>query len=127
MQSCTVGDKVLFYHSCCKPPGVVGLATVCREAYPDYTCWDAKHSAYDPKSTEAKPRWTMVDIQFVRKLKRLISLDELKQHKDGALKDLALFKTSRLSVQPVSADEYDFIVGLENVTEGEKKVNGDEK
>src|SRR5690348_14287413 len=68
------GDLNLFYHSSTIPPGVAGLARVCREAYPDFTAWDKKSDFFDPRSTPEKPLWMMVDVEFVKKFPRLISL-----------------------------------------------------
>ncbi|CAB4410995.1 unnamed protein product [Rhizophagus irregularis] len=84
-----VKDKVLFYHSNCKTPGLAGLAEIVKEAYPDYTAFDESHPYYDPKSNKDNPRWFMVDIKFVRKFKRLITLKELQAHKDK-LMDMVL-------------------------------------
>jgi predicted RNA-binding protein with PUA-like domain len=105
-----VGDKVLYYHSRLRPPGVVGLAEVVKEAYPDHTSWDSDSNYFDPKSTPEEPRWFMVDIAFVRKLDRMVSIDELKEYPE--LKDMVLLNRSRLSVQPVTPEEYEFIVAL---------------
>lgn len=104
------GDKVLFYHSNAKPPGVAGLAVVVKEGYPDHTSWDEGCKYYDPKSSPENPRWFMVDIQFKKEFKRIISLDELRQVPD--LKDMVLLNRSRLSVQPVAKEEYDIICAL---------------
>ena len=105
------GDQVLFYHSSCKVPGVAGIATVCKEAYPDHTSWDPKSSYYDPKSTPDNPRWFMVDIKFSKKFKRVIPLKELKEHDE--LSELKLLqKGCRLSIMPVSKEEFDFINSL---------------
>ncbi|KAJ2779000.1 hypothetical protein H4R18_004274 [Coemansia javaensis] len=105
-----VGDQVLFYHSNCKAPGIAGLATVVRSGYPDHTAFDPAHPYFDPKSDCASPKWFMVDVRFVRKFPRVISLAELKQH--DQLRDMALVKRGRLSVQPVRKAEYDFILSL---------------
>ncbi len=104
----TVGDRVLFYHSNAKPPGVVGIAEVVREAYPDHTQFDPDDGHFDPKSDPDDPRWVMVDISFVEKLPRLVGLPELKEYPE--LADMVLLNRSRLSVQPVSRDHFDFIV-----------------
>ncbi|MGI9518096.1 MAG: EVE domain-containing protein [Pirellulaceae bacterium] len=105
------GDLVLFYHSNAKPPCVAGVAKVVKESYPDHTAQDPKSKYHDPKATEDNPRWFMVDIQLVKKFKRCIPLDELKEIK--ALKDMRLLqKGSRLSVQPVSKKEYETILKL---------------
>jgi predicted RNA-binding protein with PUA-like domain len=105
-----VGDMVLFYHSQLRPPGVAGLAQVVRESYPDHTAWDPDSKYFDPKSNPEEPRWFMVDIGFVRKFDRLITIDELKEYPE--LSDMVLLNRSRLSVQPVTKDEFDFVVGL---------------
>ncbi len=107
-----VGDQVFFYHSNCKEPGIVGLAEVVREGYPDHTAFDPEAKYYDPKSDPDKPRWYMVDLKFKRRLKRTISLQELKARPE--LADMPLVrKGNRLSVMPVSAADWDFILGLE--------------
>ncbi|KAJ1778731.1 hypothetical protein LPJ54_001481, partial [Coemansia sp. RSA 1824] len=84
------GDKVLFYHSNCKVPGIAGLAIVTKEGYPDYTAFDAKHPYYDPKSSTDAPKWFMVDVKFERKFDRILPLAEIKQH--NLLKEMALVK-----------------------------------
>ncbi len=107
------GDQVFFYHSNCDQPGIVGIAEVLKEGYPDHTAFDPESKYYDPKSTPENPRWFMVDVKFVRRLKRTISLQELKTHAE-ALPDLPLLKKgSRLSVMPVSEEEWEYILGLE--------------
>lgn len=105
-----VGDRVLYYHSQLRPPGVVGVAEVVKEAYPDHTAWDPDSHYFDPKSTPEEPRWFMVDIRFVHKFPRMVSIDELKEYPE--LSDMVLLNRSRLSVQPVTPDQYDFVVGL---------------
>jgi predicted RNA-binding protein with PUA-like domain len=106
-----VGDAVLFYHSNAKPPGVAGIAKVVKESYPDFTAFDRKSKYFDPKSKQESPRWFMVDIKLVKKFKRVLPLDELKQIK--ALDGMVLLqKGSRLSVQPVSKKHFDTITEL---------------
>ena len=105
-----IGDRVLFYHSNANPPGVAGIAEVCKESYPDHTQFDAENKYYDPKATEDVPRWFMVDIEFVEKFEREVSLPEIKD--TPALKDMVLVNRSRLSVQPVKKAEYDRIVKM---------------
>lgn len=106
------GDQVFFYHSNCDEPGIVGIAEICREAYPDFTAFDPEHKYFDPKSHPDKPSWFMVDVRFVRKLKRTISLKELKDH--PALTGLTLLrKGNRLSIMPISAEEWSYITALE--------------
>jgi predicted RNA-binding protein with PUA-like domain len=107
------GDLVLFYHSNCKEPGVVGIAEIVSGAYPDHTAFDANEKYFDPKSDPENPRWLMVDIRFVRKIRRLISLSELKTHADQ-LENFALVRRgNRLSIMPVSREHWDFILSLE--------------
>jgi len=106
------GDLVFFYHSNCKQPGIVGIAKVVKAGYPDHTAFDPETKYYDPKSNPDKPRWYMVDIQHKRKLKRTITLQELKQH--SQLDGMALLrKGNRLSVMPVEKKQWDYILGLE--------------
>jgi predicted RNA-binding protein with PUA-like domain len=107
-----VGDEVLFYHSNCKVPGVVGIARIVRAGYPDDTAFNPLSKYHDPKSTADRPIWYRVDVALVRKLTRTIGLSELKDFPE--LSELALVRRgNRLSVMPVSADEFAFIVGLE--------------
>lgn len=108
----TVGDRVLFYHSNASPPGVVGIAEVASEPYPDHTQFDPKSKYFDESSDPDDPRWLMVDMKFVAKLPRLVGLPELRQH--DALQDMVLLNRSRLSVQPVTDDQFDYIVDLAN-------------
>ncbi|ORC85511.1 thymocyte nuclear protein 1 [Trypanosoma theileri] len=110
MKLMNVGDRVLFYHSNAKPPGVVGLASVVRKAYPDHTALDATSEYYDAKATEAKNPWEMVDVQFEEKFSSLVSLEQLKEEKK--LSSMLLFTRTRLSVQPVTKSEYEHIVSL---------------
>jgi len=107
------GDLVLFYHSNCKEPGVVGIAEIVSGAYPDHTAFDANEKYFDPKSDPENPRWLMVDIRFVRKTRRLISLSELKTHADQ-LENFALVRRgNRLSIMPVTREHWDFVLSLE--------------
>ena len=107
-----IGDEVFFYHSSCKEPGVVGIAKVASQPYPDPTQFDPKAKYFDPKSTEEDPRWILVDVAFVRKTKRPIPLKELKQH--PALSDFRLNKRgNRLSIFPVDKKHWDVVLSLE--------------
>jgi predicted RNA-binding protein with PUA-like domain len=108
-----LGDRVFFYHSSCPEPGVVGIARVSREAYPDPTATDPNDPHYDPKSDPDDPRWFMVDITLVRKFKRKVTLKTLREYAGNELADLALLRRgNRLSVMPVSAAAWEFIVSL---------------
>lgn len=99
-----VGDEVLFYHSSTKVPGVVGVARVASEPYPDPTQFDAKSDYYDPKATEDEPRWYLVDIEPVERLPRLVSLEEMKA--DPELEGMTLLRRgNRLSVMPVEPEQ----------------------
>jgi predicted RNA-binding protein with PUA-like domain len=104
------GDRVLFYHSSAKPTAVVGVAEVAREAYPDTTALDKKDPHFDPKSKADDPTWFMVDIKAVEAFKRPVSLDEIKKVKE--LSKMALIRLGRLSVQPVTPEEFDTITRL---------------
>ncbi|MFQ5508875.1 MAG: EVE domain-containing protein [Leptospirillia bacterium] len=106
-----VGDQVLFYHSNTKPPGVVGIAEIAREGYPDHTAFDPAEHYYDPKSDPDNPRWFMVDVRFIRKFPRKVSLDELKVT-PGLEAMKVIQRGQRLSVQPVTRNEWDIIVQL---------------
>ena len=106
------GDLVFFYHSNCKEPGIVGIMQVVKEGYPDFTAWNPESKYYDPKSTAEKPRWFMVDVRFKRKLKRNISLNELKEM--PALENMPLVRRgNRLSIMPVSKHEWEKILAEE--------------
>ena len=105
------GDQIFFYHSNCDVPGIVGIAKVVREGYPDHTAFDPEAKYYDPKSVEDNPRWFMVDVAFVKKFKRTISLAELKA--DSKLEDMPLVrKGNRLSIMPVSEAQWQYILSL---------------
>lgn len=107
-----IGDQVFFYHSNCDEPGIVGIMQVVREAYPDFTAFDPNDKHFDPKSNPDKPTWFMVDVQFSQKLSRTITLKELKLQ--SQLSDLALLRRgNRLSIMPISAEHWDFILSLE--------------
>ena len=106
-----IGDKVLFYHSNAKPAGVAGIAQVCSEPDPDPTQFDKKDSHYDPKSDPETPRWILVDVCFEAKLKRIVSLHELKEN--SFFDDMLVIKRGmRLSIQPVEKKHFDRIVQL---------------
>jgi predicted RNA-binding protein with PUA-like domain len=105
-----LGDRVFYYHSMSGEPGIVGIAEVAREAYPDDTAFDPKHEGFDPKSDPKSPSWFMVDLRAVERLPRTVTLAELKAQ--PALKAMALLRIGRLSVSPVSADEWDVIMRL---------------
>jgi predicted RNA-binding protein with PUA-like domain len=106
------GDKAFFYHSACEEPGIVGIMKIAGKAYPDPTAFDPEDKHFDPKSDQENPRWFLVDVEFVRKLKRTISLRELKEH--DALADMVLLRRgNRLSIMPVSESDWNTILALE--------------
>ena len=107
------GDLVFFYHSNCDEPGIVGIMKVVREGYPAHTAFDPESKYYDPKSDSDQPRWYMVDVQYQRKLARVITLAELKGYK--TMEDCPLVrKGNRLSIMPISKKQWDFVLGLED-------------
>jgi predicted RNA-binding protein with PUA-like domain len=108
------GDLAFFYHSSCAVPGIAGIVAITRGGYPDVTAFDAKHHHYDADSKQDAPRWFVVDVKLVRKLQRVITLDELRAHAGSALKDFVLLRRgNRLSVIPVTNKDWDFILTLE--------------
>ncbi|MGH8061287.1 MAG: EVE domain-containing protein [Pseudoxanthomonas sp.] len=114
MRQMQVGDGVLFYHSSCAVPAIVGIAKVASVPYPDPTQFDPKSDYFDAKSTREEPRWSLVDVAFERKLKRAIPLEEVKQHTDALGEGFALTQRgSRLSVSPVSAAQWKLLLSLE--------------
>ena len=106
------GDEALFYHSNSKEPGIVGIIRIVKAAYPDHTAFDPESKYYDPKSDPENPRWLMVDVQLVRKFKRVITLQELKTYPNLA-DMLILRRGNRLSVTPISKKHWDYILKLE--------------
>lgn len=111
MRAMELGDLALFYHSSVQPPGVVGLMRVCKKAYPDPTQFDPKSDYYDEKSPKDAPRWDRVEVEFVEKLPRLVTLDELKA--DAKLVDMLVVRRGmRLSVQPVEARHFKRVLAL---------------
>ena len=108
-----VGDLAFFYHSNCAEPGIVGICSVAAAAHVDASQFDPGSDYYDPASSRDDPRWLCVDVGFKRKLKRTITLAELQQHAD-ALGDFALTRRgNRLSVLPVTKEQWDYILALE--------------
>jgi predicted RNA-binding protein with PUA-like domain len=105
------GDKVLFYHSACKQPAVVGTAIVSRGGYPDHFQHDKRSKYYDAKSDPDNPRWYMVDVKLEQKFDQPIALTTLREK--ASLKEMVLLqKGSRLSVQPVKKKEFETILKM---------------
>jgi predicted RNA-binding protein with PUA-like domain len=108
------GDEAFLYHSSCDVPGIVGIVKIVRAGYPDPTAFERGHHHYDPDSDPDAPRWFMVDVKLVRKLERSITLEALRAHAQGKLRDLQLLKRgNRLSVLPVSTRSWNFILSIE--------------
>jgi len=111
MRAMKTGDRVFFYHSQMKPPGIAGVAEVVEEAYPDHTAWEVGSKYFDPKSTAEAPRWDMVDLAPVQAFEELVSLVELKAN--PALEGMAVTqKGQRVSVLPVTEAEYEEVVRM---------------
>jgi predicted RNA-binding protein with PUA-like domain len=108
------GDQALLYHSSADETGVAGVVQVVRTAYPDPTQFDRKSDHHDPGSDPDNPRWFVVDVQLKRRLKRIITLDELRAHESRELNGMLLLKRgNRLSITPISAAHWQFILSLE--------------
>ncbi len=106
------GDKAFFYHSSCEVPAVVGIMKIASQAYPDPTQFDRRSKYFDPKSTEENPRWYLVDVAFERKLKRPITLKEIKN--EPSLEGFTLTRRgNRLSVFPVSKEHWRAVLAME--------------
>jgi len=104
-----INDKVLFYHSNCKVPGIVGIAQVVKAGYPDSSAWDAKSPYFDAKSTKDKPRWYRVDVRFEKKFDRIIRLQEIKQN--PVLQGMQIAKKgNRLSITPLTKAEWNEVI-----------------
>lgn len=104
-------DKVVFYHSNCEPPAAVGTCEVVKEGYPDFTAFDPDNKHYDPKSLTSSPTWFMVDIKFISRFSKNVSLEEMR--KNPKLSNMKLLQRgNRLSVMPLSKDEFNEIVKM---------------
>ncbi len=112
MRSMQLGDKGFFYHSG-KNPEITGVVEIVREAYPDFTAWDEQNNHFDPRSTEQKPLWFMVDVRFVQSFDPPLLRADLRLEPELAHMEL-MKKGSRLSVQPVSAEAFAHIIAIAN-------------
>ncbi len=105
------GDLIFFYHSNCKPPGIVGIAEVAKTSYPDHTAFDPESKYYDPKSDPDKPRWFMVNVKYKKKFKNMISLQTLREN--PLIENMVLLRPgNRLSITPVSETEWKTILAM---------------
>lgn len=106
-----IGDKVFFYHSNCKVPGIVGIAEIVNEKYPDYTAFDPESKYYDPKSNSENPRWFMRDVRFIKKFSEVVAISELRAN--PKLTSMIILKTgNRLSITPVTKKEWDAVLAM---------------
>ena len=103
-----VGDEVLFYHSLANPPGIAGIAVVMRDGYPDHFAFNPDSKYYVPKSDPQSPVWYMVDVKLSFKLREILPLAVLKETK-GLEKMVVTQKGSRLSIQPVTVEEWKIV------------------
>ncbi len=106
------GDLAFFYHSSCEIPGIFGVARIVKEGYPDPTAFDPTHDHHDPKSDPTTPTWYMVDVEFVEKFARPVTLDKLKANADK-LDDMQILRRgNRLSITPVTTMQWQKIIKL---------------
>jgi predicted RNA-binding protein with PUA-like domain len=103
-----VDDMVLFHHSSAKPPGVAGVAQVCREAYPDHTAFEKKSKGHDPKSNPDDPRWVMVDLEFVERFEDVVPMGLLRETK-GLEEFPLLMKGQRLSIMRITRRQFEIV------------------
>ncbi len=105
-----IGDSVFFYHSCCKEPGIMGIAVVSKPAYPDITQFNPDSKYFDAKATRDNPRWFNVELTLIKRT-RLISIKELRQYPE--LHRMRVLQTgNRLSITPVDPSEWQFIMSI---------------
>lgn len=108
-----IGDQILFYHSNIPQPAIVGLASVVREGYADTTALDPEGEHFDPKATVENPIWYMVDVRFQTDLPGIVTLEQIKHNQ--LLSEMPLVKRSRLSIQPVTGEEWQIILAMAGV------------
>ena len=109
-----VGDLAFMYHSSCDEPGIVGVIEIVKPGYPDHTAFDRKHDHYDAASKPESPRWYMVDVRLKQRFSRVISLDELRRYESKQLREMLILKRgNRLSITPVDASHWKFIMSLQ--------------
>ncbi|MGI2260168.1 EVE domain-containing protein [Shewanella sp. GXUN23E] len=111
--SMQIGDQILFYHSSCKVPAVVGIAEVASAPYADFSAFNPESTYFDPKSSPDNPRWQLIDIRFVSRLPTPVTLEQIKACPD--LSQMALVNRSRLSIQPVTEPQWQQILRMAGV------------
>lgn len=110
-----VGDLAFFYHSSCPEPGIAGIVSVVRPGYPDPSAWNRKSPYFDAKSPENKPLWYTVDVRLKQRCTSVVPLTRLREHESGRLAGLLLLRRgNRLSITPVEATHWKFILSLMN-------------
>lgn len=109
------GDRVLFYHSSIPQPAVVGIAEVVREGYPDHTALDPNGEHFDPKASPQDPKWYMVDVHYLQPLPKPVTLEEIRSN--PLLAEMPLVNRSRLSIQPVTSDQWRIIIAMGGLQE----------
>lgn len=108
-----VGDLAFMYHSSCDEPGIVGVIEIVKPGYPDHTAFDRKHDHYDAASKPESPHWYMVDVRLKQRFSRVISLDELRRYESKQLREMLILKRgNRLSITPIDAPHWKFIMSL---------------
>lgn len=107
------GDRILFYHSNIPEPAVVGLAEVVRDGYPDFTALDPNGEHFDPKASPSNPIWYMVNVRFLKQMAKPVTLDQVKNN--PLLADMPLVKRSRLSIQPVSPEQWQMVLAMAGI------------
>lgn len=112
------GDLALFYHSNSKPPHVAGLMEIASEPYPDPTQFDPESSYFDSKSAKQNPRWVLVDVRFRMRFERPVTRATLQE--DPLLQDMQLFRRNRLSITPVTPEEFDRVLDLAGISREER-------
>ncbi|NWT08419.1 THYN1 protein, partial [Vireo altiloquus] len=119
LRSMKPGQKAFFYHSSCKEPGIVAIIKIVKEAYSAHIQFDQEDPYHDSTSKKENPKWSMVDVQFARITKCLISLSQIRVHHlahkahGGPLKNMMLFTKQHLPIQPLTKEEFDFFLSLE--------------
>lgn len=113
LRAMQVGDQALFYRSSCPQPGIVGIARIVKAAYPDPTQFDPHSDYHDPKSDPADPRWSAVDVAFVRQLAQPIALPTIREYASKLGNFALLARGNRLSVLPLSAAQWKILLSLE--------------
>ena len=107
------GDLGFFYHSSCPQPGIAGIVEVVRGGYPDPSAWDRRSEYHDAKSPENKPLWYTADVRLKERWPAVLPLETLRLHAEGRLRDMLLLRRgNRLSITPVDAAHWKFILSL---------------